>query len=1617
MDALDSNTEVVILLGNIGTGKSTLSKFLRNIPMDVEMDEEQQLIFTDGESKIRSKKSDMPKTIIPNVDVEEQTGTQVIDCAGYQDKISIDVDLLSGFFNRKIFESSKKIKILIVEEVSNLQGNANMQSFIQALTRTANLIGENLDSFKGSVGLIASKVYDIIKEEDAFSIIFTFLENIKVHLEKEETKANVKGDQVKVHEIKRTLTLIQYINDQEKVQLFRCPSDSKKITSNIRQNLWILISETLTSSEPLTPEFQITLAPETIEFIKEKMLETSKKAMENEFYALRAALIRNFEESNVNSLRPTQQAIKEIIEKCEEYIRIEKFVESMEQLTYFAERRGIHETQQREIHFQVQKFRYLHGAVGKEGAFDEERTIPRLMWSLKVRVSYDLKFFSFLGLLIEDFGSYDVQNFHRRIDEEMATFVETSFQNFKTSLPDWKFRRETIVAASGLMPSTANMVALKKVVLSMKNSQVEMNTNGGIATFSGCFVILSRIKDRMLEMSESGVREVLVIAAEKLFIDTTPLTLQHTHLKLIAPVVQMEGTYKISLSGENAEEYPVRPAANCEHGKTEEVNGVNGIAGISSGSFTLLALDLQDPDLLTVQTEGGDGGNGQSGGNGCDVTPYAWPTMIMENVKDKMSSTFCSKMEAAHFKSCSKLSEDKQKLVYKLEHNSLMTTNGGDGGQPGSAALPGEQQFLLKNSEAIQSVKKILLTGKAGQPGSGGKVGKGGTISTYQKYNCEYLSETADIAFPISCSAFEEPSKDGSVYDLTYHNGKRPNFIPDPALNQKYKESQLVEHAFSFYKVACRTNLDITMETSTGQFLSFLFGLDQTVSQVTPQDFLYIIEGAESILRNAKQIDLRDTMQKTQFLYSSMLQSVSKWRDLHAEISDTAMVAEMTLISLLDTLQCYLHGKQVVQLADMVDAQLGRLINVDKAIEQVSKFDTVASQKELLLSNIADAEKLIDKVYKTNIEEVKKQADAEFQTLLVQTEEMKKNYKDTDKILVDHKVLVNGQMETNAFLGVVTTVTLLAGIFFPAAAVIGPILSELVVAATPASPSLQYNSKVMRGVQNARLLYTKWGQQDELRLNYLIDSANKIMNADRDYAFLKDENRDKINNILEKQWRNKDLSATELAPLYNAVENDISRRISSLTNSVADVNGGVRLNAISKIWKTAFYVFSSGVEIAKTILQYIDDEAKLEQVISAVEKNNLNFKEMEVYERSLQQDFKPLVEQMVASFDSLKSNMDTQNAMELLMQRLDLKSYARKCILIVQKLTEDFTEKDEGFARILTDLHDLLDTIIDAYEQIEELRLRVRLTDFVGRMSGVACISSKDPEACNAQQRTVYSIKTNEIVGEFAHVFAAYQLVSFPFGAAKTNLLKANYLSLFSAPKDTVVNLLGNALTTIKNDLSDSSTTAQKHLDSDVIFTKFSSRTKTARPFYVWPNAKYSHTIAELLSGKQVSLMASASQAGMRNAAKFRWLALNINSNDEYTRIRLNELLQNFHVEMVRSGDVCLRCGGSTYIVGDAGLNFTVSYEHDDEGHFAMENSMYKKVRKGDVPLSPYGLWKFKLIPNSYTSLRPKYMFAMLWLLSKKADLELIGKGSYVAEGASICDSDLSRVYTKCDLN
>jgi len=523
----------------------------------------------------------------------------------------------------------------------------------------------------------------------------------------------------------------------------------------------------------------------------------------------------------------------------------------------------------------------------------------------------------------------------------------------------------------------------------------------------------------------------------------------------------------------------------------------------------------------------------------------------------------------------------------------------------------------------------------------------------------------------------------------------------------------------------------------------------------------------------------------------------------------------------------------------------------------------------------------------------------------------------------------------------------------------------------------------------------------------VVDAEQEVGN------FLKEENRELLNGISEKSLSTTKFSlniSEQFHTFFTSLSNDLETKINS-ENSTNKINQMKKVKMGLEDEKIIAGISDSVLQIVD---EYANDETKLSQIKAAIQKNQAALQELADFEKTLLTQCMPFVDEMLQFSQQFESNLTDQSSIMLEFNKLDVQKMARKLMSMIQIFTKDFkTEKNE-FADIFTDLVEFLATVIEVYDKINELEYRSELVHFLGQIHGGQCADSQtsDSNACKTYLNTSATIESNEIVREFLQIFTAYQLALFPYGGAKMQVLQST-LALFNHPvqlsTQQKVLILRSALETIKSDLSDINNKITNHKDKNVMLGSFNSRYTSSKPFYIWPNSKFSNQIKALLKGDEVTLVASVLAPGVRNAVKFQTVMLNITSSDAAVAKEVQNLLNHFQIEIFHKGESYYKCGSTFYSIAGEGLNFKASFERDEKGNFVFSNKVVESLKIGEVPLSPYTIWKFQLF---HSSAHDRFdLFEQLSRLADRVDLELIGTGSYLDDKAPICNSDLGEYY------
>lgn len=105
------------------------------------------------------------------------------------------------------------------------------------------------------------------------------------------------------------------------------------------------------------------------------------------------------------------------------------------------------------------------------------------------------------------------------------------------------------------------------------------------------------------------------------------------------------------------------------------------------------------------------------------------------------------------------------------------------------------------------------------------------------------------------------------------------------------------------------------------------------------------------------------------------------------------------------------------------------------------------------------------------------------------------------------------------------------------------------------------------------------------------------------------------------------------------------------------------------------------------------------------------------------------------------------------------------------------------------------------------------------------------------------------------------------------------------------------------------------------------------------------------------------------------------------------------------------RAGKKIYSISGQSQTIEYSFEKNKQtGEPLDQNYVYKKIKNGDLMLSPYAMWKLQLLNAT-----DKISFADLGAYTDQVDMELIGLGAYLAQDVDVSSLDIDEYYQADD--
>lgn len=799
---------VVLLIGNTGAGKSTITQFLCNSIGDLTSVEisEGDYIISDNNHKISTHGTVVSHTIIPELVVDTERGTAFYDCPGFNDTRSAGHDIAATYFIKKVVDMANQVKLLFVVNYPSVRKGVDRLDFM-LLVKHALRFMKNIDKLKNSIALVVTKVdnnvictggnYKLITDEKVISSIAQFLVEFKevVSENKVTLVDNALDPEFYINITKFIDALLEKDGDcYKRIGIFRRPDKPGPLSEidllkNEKITLEKIIHKNMIFSQKYDNDFGYSISDDSKNRVHDLATilnanvttEISKISDKIEVY------LKNIEANNYHDIYHLESKFSAAITIFKEFISnvankgasyIRDFIEKNDELNI-----DNFEKHLKNIENKESNLKFLQLVSGQKTLKKTEwvRGISHLIEFIQV----SQKWYYFLIHLYSMLSDYAVQKNISAFD--VTNLIE---QCSTTDLDDHRFsksklfkellqlinnnvkglRLETIFGESeDVFLTGKKLKALQNVLnYTLNHKTIKENPFPGRLVIKGEYIKLNEFLD---ESFEENITFIEIHAKNKIFIDKD---VDKTGTKLqfcfISPVWEIIGDRKIVLDGSAGLGQEKTNVKLPFYEKGRGRDGKPGKAGGPAGNFLGIVGDVVGGHLY-ISANGGKGGPGQDGERGADAKPGQdglQPKDIEKlELQDKLQTrngfSFRVK-EVIRFNMLLVAG-----YVYEYECEGKPSKNGFDGGNGGVGGRGGYggkiRIYDLSNSG------KIAFSTSAGIDGPEGKGGEGGSGAPYGK-TVQAISRLQQIMF-ISLGNLEWKKQASKPSDKSSNSGQR----------------------------------------------------------------------------------------------------------------------------------------------------------------------------------------------------------------------------------------------------------------------------------------------------------------------------------------------------------------------------------------------------------------------------------------------------------------------------------------------------------------------------------------------------------------------------------------------------------------------------------------------------------------------------------------------------------------------------------------------------------------------------------------------------------------------------------------------------------------------------
>ncbi|GBN24043.1 hypothetical protein AVEN_265363-1 [Araneus ventricosus] len=291
----DKHKDLILILGNTGSGKSTFTQWVAgdNTKMISKETKEGtgEYIIEDrnriGDTTLKSK------TIFPELVIDAKTDAAYYDCPGFSDTEGTSHDIATTYFIKKVVDYSESVKMVFTISHPSVRKGVDRQDFMKLLRHVMDFV-KDIEKFKNSIALVATKVdnqymkqgknFILVEDDKVIAAIADFLQEAKQYLEDNSKRANLSEKEKRFYEnaIKFVDVLLEQESEQySKIGIFRRPDEPGPVSDipllqKGKQDIERIVNEKLNFTVKNNEDFGYTVSDKTKNDINEIVEEINK---------------------------------------------------------------------------------------------------------------------------------------------------------------------------------------------------------------------------------------------------------------------------------------------------------------------------------------------------------------------------------------------------------------------------------------------------------------------------------------------------------------------------------------------------------------------------------------------------------------------------------------------------------------------------------------------------------------------------------------------------------------------------------------------------------------------------------------------------------------------------------------------------------------------------------------------------------------------------------------------------------------------------------------------------------------------------------------------------------------------------------------------------------------------------------------------------------------------------------------------------------------------------------------------------------------------------------------------------------------------------------------------